>query len=101
MTGGAHDTLRDQLAKAMWTGDHTTPWTLDGAEAENWRNAYRQIADALLPVVRRFAAERVAAERERIAADIEAERAKWRVSGHVARRAVLAEAARIADGPQP
>jgi hypothetical protein len=51
VTGGAHDTLRDELADFFY--DATTPRDEDA------------LADAVLPVVLRFADAQVAAERER------------------------------------
>jgi hypothetical protein len=57
VTGGAHDTLRDELARVLGprgeTDEHLLPW---------------DDVDLLLPVVLRYADAQVAAERERIAA---------------------------------
>jgi hypothetical protein len=60
VTGGAHDTLRDEFAATLY----------DYLEEES----AGYVADRLLPVVRRYADAQVAAERERIAAAIEAMR---------------------------
>jgi hypothetical protein len=54
VTGGAHDTLRDELAEAL----------ADYDQNEYPTASYGYQADALLPVVRRFADAQVAAERE-------------------------------------
>jgi hypothetical protein len=73
VTGEAHDTLRDELAEAgarAWVGlvseeEHGLPVDANIAG--------ERLRDALLPVVLRYADAQVAAERERIAAAIEAD----------------------------
>jgi hypothetical protein len=58
VTGGSHDTLRHELAEAL----------ADYDQNEYSTASYGYQADAMLPVVLRFADVQVAAERERLAA---------------------------------
>jgi hypothetical protein len=70
VTGGAHDTLRDELAEALWRhwadadNEHDADWSIvPDDEKHTWRG-YAEVAV-------RFADAQVAAERARIAADTE------------------------------
>jgi hypothetical protein len=56
VTGGPHDALRDELTEGLLF--HRASWSPT------------RVADALLPVVLRYADVQVAAERERIAGSI-------------------------------
>jgi hypothetical protein len=80
VTGGAHDTLRDQLVDFLY--DATTPRDEDA------------LADALVPVVLQFADAQVAAERERIIADLTSLRDRVAI----AYRSLVDEAIYIARG---
>jgi hypothetical protein len=68
VTGGAHDTLSDELANSLRRAMYDLP--MDELAADEQR-AILDLADALLPDWRRFADAQVAAERERIAAAID------------------------------
>jgi hypothetical protein len=59
---GTHDTLRDELAKALGQARALGLGAITEAEACNY------MAEAVFPVVRRYADAQVATERERIAA---------------------------------
>jgi hypothetical protein len=71
VTGGAHDTLRDDLAEALWRhwadadNEHEADWSI---VPDDEKHTWRGYADVAL----RYADAQVAADRERIAAEIEA-----------------------------
>jgi hypothetical protein len=76
VTGEAHDTLRDELLRAIARADQFLPADGSGDDDYDWAHTaemmYGLSVDGALPVVRRYADAQVAAERERIAADIQA-----------------------------
>jgi hypothetical protein len=98
VTGGAHDTLRDELFDTIERRVETNEYGVSDWPTSGWL-----LTDAVLPVVLRYADAQVAAERERLAAvrallDPDAEMATW-VVGH--RYFEEADIRRALDGEQP
>jgi hypothetical protein len=98
VTGGAHDTLRDELLQAaldtaLIQSEYPDRWL-----APTPTEAVR-IVDTVLPVVRRYADAQAAAERDRIATAIEtASISSTSYADTQLTAAVMREAARIARG---
>ena len=91
MTGGAHDTLRDEQRLL----DEMDEAILDQVATGHLPARPMEV---ILPAVRRYAAAQVAAERERIAAAIEAEEAVTKGRDRVLIQSGLRIAAHIARG---
>jgi hypothetical protein len=96
VTGGAHDTLRDELAEALWRlwadadNEHDADWSIvPDDEKHTWRG-YAEVA-------LRYADTQVAAERERLAADLRICGLLAEAAGNSARAAAFETAAEIVE----
>jgi hypothetical protein len=73
VTGGAHDTLRDELARAL----HDAGCHCAATSAHLEEGGFLEDADDVLPVVLRYADTQVAAERAAVKKAIDQEERYW------------------------